>query len=92
MRRVKEWIVIGMCGVALQVARNAGDRSDGRQGSRYKIAGQASRPLARTWANSCCYHHGHGEELNRDGSIHGFTLLRAKTAPRSRMESLLQPD
>lgn len=96
MRRVKEWIVIGMCGVALQAAAAQARVIEvtADKDSRYKIAGQRKPSISAHVGEQLLLRitARRGKSWNRDGSIHGFTLLRAKD--RTKVEGwnlLLQP-
>jgi hypothetical protein len=96
MLRRRAWIVIGMCSVALHVAaaQTRVIEVTADKDSRYKIAGQ-SRPAISAHAGEQLLLRitaRRGKTWNRDGSIHGFTLLRAKD--RTKVEGwnlLLQP-
>jgi len=96
MRLVKEWIVIGMCGVVLQAAAAQARVIEvtADKDSRYKIAGQGKPSISAHVGEQLLLRitARRGKSWNRDGSIHGFTLLRAKD--RTKIEGwnlLLQP-
>ena len=97
MRRVHGWIAIGICSVALQVAAAAQARVievTADKDSRYRIAGQGKPAISAHVGEQLLLRitARRGKTWNRDGSIHGFTLLRAKD--RTKVEGwdlLLQP-
>jgi hypothetical protein len=96
MRGVKEWMAIGMCSVAFQVAAAQARVIEvtADKDSRYKIAGQGKPALTAHVGEELLLRitARRGKTWNRDGSIHGFTLLRAKD--RTKVEGwnlLLQP-
>jgi heme/copper-type cytochrome/quinol oxidase subunit 2 len=86
---MKGWIVIGTCGVAFQFPMAAQTRVievTADKDSRYKMAGQG-KPVISVHVGeqlSLRITARRGKTWNRDGSIHGFTLLR--TRDRAKVE------
>ena len=83
MRRLKRWIVIGICSVACQAGLAAPARVievTADKDSRYKIAGEGKPSISAHVSEQLLLRitARRGKTRNRDGSIHGFTLLRAK--------------
>ena len=91
MRRVKEWIVIGMCGVVLQAAAAQARVIEvtADKDSRYKIAGQGKPSISAHVGEQLLLRITARRGKSWDLLTAPFTgshCCAQKTAPRSRME------